>query len=101
MASQPQSRLISPRRAERRSFAATVHFRAGSRRATVQVRDISQLGARISGVFLVRQDERFWLKLPNLEPVEARVVWAEDFEFGCEFVRPLDPSVLEVVVGRF
>jgi PilZ domain len=99
MASQPQSQTSSGRRASRRPFDASVQFRAGTRRAQVQVRNISQLGARIAGVFLVRQDEHFWIKLPNLEPVEARVVWVEDFEFGCEFARPLNEVVLERILS--
>jgi PilZ domain len=98
MASQPEFQTTSGRRVQRRPFDASVQFRAGNRRANVQVRNVSQLGARVAGVFLVREDEKFWIKLPSLEPVEARVVWVEDFEFGCEFVRPLNERVLEAIL---
>ena len=57
------------RRADRFAFAAKVQFRSGSRRASVQVRDISTLGARISGVFLVRENDLIYLKLPMIEPI--------------------------------
>lgn len=87
------------RRTDRFRFEAEVQFRSGSRRASVQVSDISTLGARISGVFLVHEDDQFFLKLPLIEPLAARIVWAESFEFGCEFARPLNESVLAAITG--
>jgi hypothetical protein len=98
MASLPQDQNESGRRVERKPIAATVQFRAGTRRASVSVRDISQFGARVSGVFLVRQGDTFFLKLPSIEAIEARVVWVEEFEFGCEFTRPINDVVLESVL---
>lgn len=97
MASEPQFTTRGGRRADRRSIAATVQFRAGSRRASVQMRDLSPIGARIGGVFLVHSGDRFFVKLPGLEAIEARVAWVEEFEFGCEFVRPLSEVVFEAV----
>lgn len=95
MASQPQSEV---RRAERKPFPATVHFRSGNRRANVEVRDISHLGARIGGVYLVRDGDLLWLRIGSLEAIEAKVVWFEDFEFGCEFARPLSEVVLDSIL---
>lgn len=97
MTSQPQFQQTSGRRADRRRYQATVQFRAGVRRANVQVQDISELGARIAGVFLVREDDRFFIKIGTLEPIEARVAWVSDFEFGCEFLRPLSPVILDAI----
>ncbi len=98
MASQPQSDNINTRRVERKPFKASVHFRRGERRANVEVRDITHLGARIAGVFLARKGDRFWLKIATLESIEARVAWVEEFEFGCEFDRPLSELVLEAIL---
>ena len=97
MNSQPQFQQTSGRRADRRRYAATVQFRAGTRRANVQVQDISELGARVSGVFLVHEGDRVFLKIGMIEPIEARVVWVTDFEFGCEFLRPLNPVILDTI----
>lgn len=91
---------ISGRRADRAPFEASVQFRAGNRRATVKVRDISEFGARISGVYLVHVGDRFFLTLPGLESIEARVAWVEEFQFGCEFARPLNPVILEAIKRR-
>lgn len=98
MASQPEERSESGRRIERQPVSANVQFRAGTRRANVTVCDITKFGARIAGVFLVREDDHFFLKLPMLEPIEAHVVWVNDFEFGCEFERPLNDFVLEAAL---
>lgn len=91
---------IIDRRVNRVPFEAKVQFRAGNRRADVMVQDISKLGARISGVFLVREDDRFYLKIGTLEPIESRVVWVTDFEFGCEFLKPLSDVIAEAVTAR-
>lgn len=88
-------RTSSERRSERKAWRAEVLFRRGTRRATVQVSDISRFGARISGVFLVKPGDRFFIRLPGLNSVEARVAWVKDFEFGCEFIQPLHEAVLE------
>ncbi|WP_309622449.1 PilZ domain-containing protein [Novosphingobium sp.] len=89
------------RRADRIGYQASVQFRAGNRRAEVRISDISRLGARVSGVFLVHKDDRFFIKLGNLEAIEARVAWITDFQFGCEFVRPLNQSILQAITdGR-
>ena len=97
MIEQVQPNPPSGRRVDRLPFQAKVQFRAGNRRADVQVLDISQLGARISGVFMVREDDRFFLKIGPIEAIEARVAWVTDFEFGCEFLRPLNEVILEVI----
>lgn len=99
-AQEPQFKSTGGRRTDRARFEAAVVFRAGTRKATVTVRDISTLGARISGVFLVREGDRFFLTLPGLESIEARVAWVTEFEFGCEFQRPLNPVILENLMRR-
>lgn len=99
MSIEPQFQNTSERRTDRMPFAAEVQFRSGSRRATVQVRDISALGARISGVFLVRENDLFFLKLPIIAPVAARVAWVEAFEFGCEFEHPISEVVLAAITA--
>lgn len=99
MSNLPQFQTSGGRRADRYRFAAEVQFRSGTRRANVQVSDISTLGARVSGVFLVHEHDQIFLKLPLIEPIAARVAWVSAFEFGCEFDRPLNESVLAAITG--
>lgn len=98
MSSEPKFEEMIDRRADRRPFRASVQFRAGLRRANVEVQNISELGARIAGVFLVQQGDRFFIKIGSLQPIEARVAWVTDFEFGCEFLRPFNPAILDSIV---
>ena len=95
-ASEPQT--TASRRADRRQLETIAQFRSGTKRANVALRDVSTLGARVAGVFLVHKDDRMWLKLPGLEAIEARVAWVTDFEFGCEFLRPIAQYVVDSVV---
>ena len=86
-----------PRRAERKPFAASVQCRRGMSRETVEVIDISACGARVRALVPLRAGHPVWLRLPRLEPIEARVVWTSGCESGCEFVRALHPAVFEAI----
>lgn len=97
MASEPVFQATGGRKVERKQYEAVVQFRAGNKRASVKVRDISPFGARVEGVYLVHPDDRFWIKIGHIEPIEARVAWVDEFEFGCEFLRPLNPVIFEAV----
>jgi len=97
MSSQAQFQQANERRVDRRRYRASVQFRSGNRRANVEVTDISELGARVSGVFLVHEGDSFFIKIGALEAIEAKVAWVTDFEFGCEFLRPLSPVILDAI----
>jgi PilZ domain len=99
MGFEPDFQAEGHRRSERRAWPVEVQFRAGNRRANVKLTDISKLGARVQGVFLVHQDDRFYIRLPGMESIEAKVAWVTDFEFGCEFERPLNEVVLEALIA--
>ena len=99
MSQQPAFKNPGGRRADRLRYDGTVQFRSGSRRADVKVCDISTLGARISGVFKVREGDQFYLKLGALDVIPARVAWVSQLEFGCEFARPLSAVILESITG--
>ena len=100
MSIEPQFHSTGGRRADRYEFSAEVQFRSGMRRAAVQVRDISVLGARIAGVFLVHENDLIYLKLPMIEPIPARVAWTNTFEFGCAFERPLSGIILAAITTQ-
>lgn len=64
-------------------------------REAVEVLDLSPVGARIRALAPLRAGHAVWLKLPGIEPLEARVAWTRGFESGCEFVRPLHSAVFD------
>lgn len=99
MASEPLFKTTGGRRADRTPCRASVQFRSGTRRAAVELHDLSPFGARIGGVFRVHEDDRFFVTLPGIAPIEARVAWVQAFEFGCEFMTPLNPVIFERIAG--
>ncbi|HEV2746073.1 MAG TPA: PilZ domain-containing protein [Allosphingosinicella sp.] len=98
LATRPSARA---RKAER----THVEFGAGLRQrgasgVTVQILDLSTHGFRASTHLDLPIGADVWLKLPGLEGLHARVAWMNGHLVGCEFIRPLHPAVLQMVVRR-
>ena len=70
----------------------------GAHAITVQIMDLSITGFRAATHLTLEPHADIWLKLPGLESLHARTVWQRGHMIGCEFVRPLHPAVLEMVV---
>jgi hypothetical protein len=98
--SQPKFVVTGGRRVDRQRYEAQIQFRKGTRRALVKLCDISRFGARIEGVFLVREGDHLFVTLPGIAPVGARVAWVSQFEFGCEFIQPLNDIILNAIIAR-
>ncbi len=80
-----------------------IHVGAGLRQRgagsiTIQIMDLSVSGFRATTHLELMAGADVWLKLPGLESLHARVVWAEGHLLGCQFVRPLHPAVLDMLV---
>jgi hypothetical protein len=93
----------SPDEDGRRARRAEVVLGAGLRQrgahaVTVQVLDLSITGFRAATHLELMPGTDLWLKLPGLESLHARVVWMNGHLLGCEFVRPLHPAVLDMIV---
>jgi hypothetical protein len=74
--------------------------RPGAHRAAIEVRDLSTHGFRAEVFERLSPDEKLWLKLPGVEGWEARVAWVRGDEIGCEFLQPLHPAVLNIIVAH-
>lgn len=72
----------------------------GASGVTVQIIDLSTQGFRASTHLELASGTDVWLKLPGLEALHARVAWTRGSSIGCQFVRPLHPAVLSMVVSR-
>lgn len=89
------------RRAERVPLRADVDFRrAGDHRYRVNILDFSREGCRIELPERVLPNEIIWISLPGLETLQARVAWVKNWTAGVEFIRPLHPSVFDLVRER-
>lgn len=86
------------RRSRRRvvNFAATLESE-GMSAHPVQLLDLSEHGFRVSVQHEVEQGSALLIKLPGIEALRARIVWARDGELGCEFEEDLHPARIAVV----
>jgi hypothetical protein len=87
----------------RKASRAEVALGAGLRQrgasgVTIQIMDLSTHGFRAATHLELDRGTDVWLKLPGLESLHAHVVWMRGHLLGCEFVRPLHPAVLDMVV---
>lgn len=88
----------------RRSMRAPVSLdarigRGGLDRTLCRVVDLSQHGAKLQTYSALKQGANIWLALPNVGHHAARVVWANDFEAGLEFLAPLSEDDFDTLTG--
>lgn len=96
-----QDQEVGRRRSRRALFRAEVAFGHKGRRCRVTILDISLHGLKIRAVHKLDIGDEFWLKLPGLTPISAKVSWARDFVLGCEFRESLHPAMFEAILdGR-
>jgi len=74
--------------------------KGGLARALCEVIDLSIHGARLSTYSALRKGMAIWLTLPEVGPVGADVLWADDFAARCRFHAPLDPMAFEQLLRR-
>ncbi|QIG80287.1 PilZ domain-containing protein [Stakelama tenebrarum] len=72
--------------------------RGGLERALCRVVDLSRHGARLQTYSSLRPSTTVWLTLPLIGHFGAKVVWADDFEAGLEFLNPLSDDQFESIV---
>jgi|GEM_PF-482438 len=95
-------RPLKGRRAERVALELGAALRQrGGTGVSVEILDLSVDGFRASTHLMLAPGADVWLRLPGLEPYQARVAWSKGQYVGCKFDRPLHQAVLEMIVGRF
>ncbi len=92
-------------RASRKSERVTLAIGAGLRQrggtgVGIQIMDLSTDGFRASTHLQLERGTDVWLRLPGLEPYQAKVMWTKGNFVGCAFDRPLHPAVLEMIVKK-
>ena len=91
--------MLDARRAERAEVTVGAGLRQrGASGVTIQLLDLSVSGFRAATHLELEPGIDVWLRLPGLESLHARVVWQRGHLLGGEFVRPLHPAVLAMVV---
>jgi hypothetical protein len=90
---------VEGRKAARRELVLGAGLRQrGASGVTIQILDLSTHGFRAATHLELMPGTDVWLKLPGLESWHSRVVWMRGHLLGCEFVRPLHPAVLDMIV---
>ena len=94
-------REIKPRNAQRIELSADLSLRrVGRQQYRVRVFDISPEGCKVEFIERPRLDELVWVKFEGLEAVEAAVCWVDGFYGGLKFLRPIYPSVFDLLLAR-
>ena len=90
-----------PRQSERRNLSCEVEFRRrGDVAYRVDLINLSPEGCHISAPVMLQADDDVWLRIPNMEAIPGKVVWAKDWDVGVLFEKPFHPAVLDMVIAR-
>ena len=69
-------------------------------RAEVIIRNLSERGLMLESIRPLELGETLAVELPESEPVEARVVWAEGTSYGCEFTEEISSAAVSAALLR-
>lgn len=73
--------------------------RGGLDRALCKVADISLHGAKLHTYSPMNKGAVIWLTLPRVGQIAATIMWADDFEAGCQFREPLNDAAFAALMG--
>ena len=73
--------------------------RGGLDRALCKVVDVSMHGVRLQTYSALKTGSMVWLTLPQLGPRAVKVMRADDFTAGCEFLDPLHKREFEALIA--
>lgn len=92
---------LAGRVAERKPVGITAHLREmGGSRLDLEVHNLSLTGFRAACIYNVPVGARVFLTIPSFSAFEAEVAWRDKQGFGCRFIQPLHPAVLDMIAKR-
>uniref|UniRef100_UPI0035C9BB27 PilZ domain-containing protein n=1 Tax=uncultured Sphingomonas sp. TaxID=158754 RepID=UPI0035C9BB27 len=74
--------------------------RGGLDRALCKVTNVSLHGARLHTYSPMNKGAMIWLTLPQIGQVIATIIWADDYEAGCQFREPLDDLAFATLMRK-
>lgn len=80
--------------------AEVVLKRPGHNRFRVRIHDVSTHGCKVEFIDRPNLDEQVWLKFDQLEAISAHVCWVDGPSVGLEFINPIHPAVLDMLLKR-
>jgi hypothetical protein len=93
--------MTERRRSTRSPIALEARMgRGGLERALCKVTDVSLHGAKIHTYSPMQKGANIWLTLPRIGQIIATIIWADEYEAGCQFREPLDDMAFERLTGK-
>ena len=89
------------RRAPRIAFDMLVRYAWRGQRATALVKDLTRFGARIEGLPGLRKGDWLTVLLPDMQPIDAEVAWADGQSAGLAFADAVPASPFDELVRNF
>ena len=97
----PATKDLASRKSERVALEIGAGLRQrGGTGVGIQILDLSTDGFRATTHLQLEKGSDVWLRLPGLEPYQAKVMWSKGNFIGCAFDRPLHPAVLDMIVKK-
>lgn len=62
--------------------------------------DLSESGFRLECMSVLHSDRSFFLTIPTFAQLEAKVVWRNEYIYGCEFLQPLHTAIFEHILQK-
>lgn len=66
----------------------------------VRLIDLSAQGCSVELVDRVNLHDILWVRFPGLEARQGAVSWKHEYSCGIEFLAPLHPAVLDLLITR-
>lgn len=73
----------------------------GGSKTLVKILDVSETGFRMQSPSRFDMDKDIFITIPGLQSLEANMVWNRNETYGCTFLVPLHPAILEHISKVF
>jgi hypothetical protein len=92
--------IVPPNSEKRAARRRNVNFSAFVRETSarifpVEVIDVSSDGCRFSSPEPFETATNIWVKISGLTAREARIIWHKAGAYGCEFLKPMQATILD------
>lgn len=74
---------------------------SGSPSFMVVIKDLSISGFSAEALTNMQPNTRVWIRIPSLQPLEARIEWNDGTMVGCSFENLLNPLILESILDHY
>jgi hypothetical protein len=96
----PGDAMADARTSQRAETHVEGHLRSwGTTRIAGIIKDLSRSGFRIEVEQPLPMDSVVWLKVADLDPLMAQVVWCDGVSSGCRFAAPLSAAAVAAILN--